>query len=79
MSWQLLDYWIRGRDEFNILEFEAEVIDGFVNQVCVFIADLLELGRGDIDEKLHSFGMAIARRLKPSVVGVAVHLFFECV
>src|SRR6185369_8846741 len=70
---------ISGWNKLYVLEFEAEVVDGFLDEICVFFADLLELRSGHIDEKLDAFAMTEACRFQPSVVRVAVHLFFECV
>ena len=64
-------------DEFHLLIFHAEVIDGFLDEIGVFVANVAELGRGHANEQNSATGMAVAGRLEPGIVGVPIDLFFQ--
>ncbi len=38
------------RDELDVVELQAEIVDGFLNQIGIFIAGVAELHRGHTDE-----------------------------
>ena len=66
-----------GSDELNVLVFQSEIIDGFLNQVRVLVADVTKLCRRYSHEKDHPIRMAIPRRLQPCVVRMSIDLLFE--
>src|SRR5271155_2952418 len=70
---------ILGGNEFHIFVSQAEIVDGFLNQVGVLIAHVTELGSWNADEENSVAGVAVARRLEPGVVGVAVDFLFQSV
>ena len=64
-------------DELDVLVFEAEIINGFLDQVRVFVAYLAKLYGGHADEQNSAAGVAIARRFEPGIVRVPIDLFFQ--
>jgi hypothetical protein len=68
---------VLGGNEFHIIVAESEIVDRFLNQVGVFVADVPELGGGNAHEQNFVAGMAVACRLQPGVVGVAVDFLFQ--
>jgi hypothetical protein len=66
-----------GGNEFHIFVAEAEIVDRFLNQVGVFVADVAELGGGNAHEQNFVAGVAVAGGLQPGVVGVAVDFLFQ--
>src|SRR5580658_1217441 len=66
-----------GGHEFHILVSEPEVVDRFLNQICVFVSDMTELGGWYAHEKNSVAGVAIPRRLQPGVVGMPVDFLFQ--
>src|SRR5277367_6658811 len=68
---------VLGGDEFYIFVAEAEIVEGFLNQVSVFVADVAELGGWNTDEQNLIAGVAVASGLEPGVVGVPVDFLFQ--
>ena len=68
-----------GGNELHIFVSKAENVDGFLNQVSIFVADVTKLGGGDADEEDSVAGMAVAGGFQPGVVGVAVDFLFQSV
>jgi hypothetical protein len=68
---------VLGGNKFHILVSESEIVERFLNQVGVFVADVPKLGGGNAHEQNFVAGMAVPRRLQPGVVGVPVHFFFQ--
>src|SRR6266851_9948816 len=66
-----------GGNKFHILVSEPEIVDRLLNQIRVFIADVLELGGRNAHEKNLIAGVAVPRRLQPGVVGVPVDFLFQ--
>ena len=48
------------RDELHFLEFHAEIVDRFLDQVSVFVTDVAKFGRGHTHEKDPAAGVAVA-------------------
>ena len=65
------------RDEFHFLEFQAEVVQRFLDQVRVLVSDVAEFGGGHTHEKDGSTGMTVLGGFQPSVVRMPVDLFFQ--
>jgi hypothetical protein len=63
--------------EDDVLDLEAEVLDGLLDEVGVAVADVLELCRGDAHKERVAGDMREARGLEPRVVGLAIDLLFE--
>ena len=70
---------IIGGDEFHILISQAEIVERFLNQVRIFIADVSELSGGNADEQDFIAGVAVTGRLQPSVIRVPVDFLFQSV
>src|ERR1019366_3785059 len=68
---------VLGGNEFHILVSEPEIIDRFLNQICVFVAYVTELGGRNAHEQNSIAGVAVPRRLQPGVVGVTVDFLFQ--
>ena len=68
---------VLGGDELYIFVSQAEVVDGFLDEVGVLVSDVAELSSGDTDEQHSVAGVTVAGRLQPCVVGMAIDLFFE--
>jgi hypothetical protein len=68
-----------GGNELYILVAEPEVVDRFLNQVGIFIANVTELGRRNAHEENAIAGVAVACGLQPGVVGVAIDFLFQSV
>ena len=66
-----------GGHEFHFFVTEAEIVDRFLNQICVFVAHVTELGRRNAHEQNSIAGVAVTRRLQPRVVRVTVDFFFQ--
>ena len=64
-------------DEFHLLIFHTEVIDGFLDEIGVFVANMAELDCGHANEQNSATGVAVARGLEPRIVGVPIDLFFQ--
>ena len=64
-------------DELHVVEAEAEIVDGFLNQVGVLVAGVAELDGRNAHEQNASAGVAVARGLQPGVVGMAVDFLFQ--
>src|SRR5580704_6673648 len=65
------------RNELYLLILEAEVVEGLLNEVGIFVAYLTELRLRYPDEKRASARVTVAGGLQPGVVGVPVDLFFQ--
>jgi len=70
---------VLGGHEFHILVAEAEIVERFLNEIGILVADVAELGGGDADEQDFIAGVAVAGRLEPGVVGVPVNFLFQSV
>src|SRR4029077_10184764 len=68
---------VLGGNEFHILVSEPENINRFLNQICVFVADMTKLGGRDAPEQNSIAGMAVPRWLQPGVVGVPVDFLLQ--
>src|SRR5207302_3256023 len=64
-------------DEFHLLIFLTEAIDGFLDEIGVFVANMAELDCGHANEQNSTTGVAVARGLEPRIVGVPIDLFFQ--
>jgi len=64
-------------DEFHLLIFHAEVIDGFLDEIGIFVTNMAELDCGHANEQNSATGVAVARGLEPGIVGVPIDLFFQ--
>src|SRR5580700_3104967 len=64
-------------NKFHILVSKSEIVERFLNQVRVLIADVSKLSGRDAHKQNFIAGMAVPRRLQPSVVGVPVDFFFQ--
>src|SRR5581483_3896063 len=67
------------RHEFDILVFQAEIVDRFLDQIGVLVSNMLKLRRRHSDEQNGPVGVTVSGGFKPSVVGMAVNFLFECV
>src|SRR3954452_3012551 len=65
------------RDKLHVLILESKIVQGFLDEVRVFIANVAKLSGGHSDEQNTSCGMAIACWLQPCVVGMSIDLFFQ--
>ena len=61
----------------DVVELEAEIVDGFLDEVAVAIADVLELRRGDAHEEVFASDVGEARGFEPGLERLPVDLFFE--
>jgi hypothetical protein len=67
---------LRG-DEFYVVKFEAQIIDGLLDKIGILVALAPELWRRHSNEKNSATRVAVVRRLQPGIVGVPVDLFFQ--
>src|ERR1700690_2237648 len=67
-----------GGDETNVVELQRLQVNRFLNQVTVFVADVLELRRRHAHIKRAARGMPVPRRFEPGFKGLADDLLFEC-
>src|ERR1700676_4576197 len=67
---------LRG-NEFHILVSEPENVDRFLNQICVFVADMTKLSGRNAHEQDSIAGVAVPRWLQPGVVGVPVDFLLQ--
>src|SRR5271166_5526581 len=68
---------VLGRDELYVVEAEAEIVDGFLDEVGVFVAGVAKLDSRNANEENASAGVAVAGGLEPGVVGMAVDFLFQ--
>src|SRR5208282_403005 len=68
---------VLGGNEFHVFVAEGEVIERFLNQIGVFVADVTELGGGNAHEENSIAGVTVASGLQPGIVRVAVNFFFQ--
>src|ERR1700687_2600730 len=66
-----------GGNEFHILVSEPEIVHRFLNQICVFVAYVTELGGWTPHEQNSCAAVAVPRWLQPGVVGVPVDFLFQ--
>src|ERR1700742_5206032 len=66
-----------GSGEGHRLDVEAEVVDGFLDEVGVAIADVLKVGGGNAHKKFLAFEVREPRWLEPGLVGLAIDLLLE--
>src|SRR5215470_6866465 len=66
-----------GGDELYVLVFEAEVVDGLLNQVGILVAHMTKLGGGNAHEEDAVAGVTIAGGFEPGIVRVAVDFLFQ--
>jgi hypothetical protein len=71
------DGLLRGHGEDDLVELEAEVVDGFADEVAIAVADVLELLGRDADVQGSSADVGEAGRLQPRLIALTVDLFFE--
>src|SRR6185437_1293731 len=57
-----------GSYKLDVLKFQVEVVERFLNQVSVFFFDVAELGRGNANINHLAGGMAVASGLEPGIV-----------
>ncbi len=55
-------------DELDVLEFHAQIIDGFLNQIGVFVFGLTEIHGRNPNKENAAAGMAETRGLEPGIV-----------
>src|SRR5208283_4937489 len=68
---------VLGRDKLHVVELEAQVVDGFLNEVGIFVAGVPELDGGHANEQNSAAGMTVACGFQPRVIGMPVNLFFQ--
>jgi hypothetical protein len=68
---------VLGDFKLDIVDLEAELLDGFFDEVAVLVADVLELGRGDADEEGLSDRAGVSGWLEPGLEGLPIDLLFE--
>jgi len=68
---------ILGGNKFHILISEFEIVERFLDQVGVFVADMTKLGRRYAYEQDSIAGVAVARGFEPRIVRVAVDFLFQ--
>ncbi len=68
---------VLGSDELHVVESEAEIVDGFLDQVGVFVAGVAKFDSRNANEENASAGVAVASGLQPGVVGMAVDFLFQ--
>src|ERR1700675_964595 len=68
---------VLGGNEFHILVTEPENVNRFLNQIRIFVAYVTELGGRNTHEQNSIAGVAITRRLQPSVIGVPVDFLLQ--
>ena len=66
-----------GSDKLHVVESEAQVVDGFLNEVGIFVAGVAELDGGNANEEDASAGVAVAGGLEPGIVRVPVDFLFQ--
>ena len=66
-----------GGHEAHVVELQRLQVDGFLNQVAVLVADVLELRRGHAHIERAAGGVAVARGLEPGLEGLANHLLLQ--
>src|ERR1700676_2477093 len=68
---------VLGGNEFHILVTQTEIVHRLLNQICILIAYVTELGGRDAHEQNSIAGVAVPRWLQPCVVGVAVDFLLQ--
>src|SRR5713101_791077 len=68
---------VLGGNEFHILVTEPENVNRFLNQICILVAYVTELGGRYAHEQNSIAGVAVPRRLQPGVVGVPVDFLLQ--
>src|ERR1019366_2186365 len=68
---------VPGRYELHVLGAEAEIVDGLLDQVGVFVAGVAKLHRRNANEENASAGVTVAGGFQPCVVGMAVDFLFQ--
>ena len=68
---------IFGCDELHLFEFETQVIDNFLDEIGVLVADLTKFRGGHTHKQNSPAGMTVASWLQPCVVGMPVDLLLE--
>src|SRR3954447_6941716 len=66
-----------GSDKFHILVLKTEIIDCFLDQICVLVTDMAELGRGHPNKQNSSVRVTVSRRFQPCVIRVPIDLFLQ--
>jgi hypothetical protein len=69
--------FLRGHLEDDLIDFEAEVIDGLADEVAVAVADVLELFGGNSYVQGATTDVGKARRFQPGLKALAVDFFLE--
>src|SRR5215472_1621874 len=64
-------------DEFDVLIFKPEIIDRFLNEVVVLVADVAEFDGGNSNEEDAAVGVTVAGGLQPRVIGMPVDFLLE--
>ena len=64
-------------DELHFLEFEAEIVQRFLDQIRVLVSHVAEFRRGHAHEQDRAGGVTVLRGFQPGVVGMAVDLLFQ--
>ncbi len=67
-----------GGHEAHVVELQRLQIDGFLNQVAVLVADVLELRRRHAHIERAAGCVAVASGFEPGLEGLADHLLFQC-
>ncbi len=68
---------IVGSDELHVSIIHIEIIQRFLDQVSILVADVAELHRGHTHIHDPITGMAVARGFQPGVVGMTIDFLFE--
>ena len=64
-------------DELDIAEVESQVVDRFLDQITVLLADIANLRCRNADEDDAILQVTVARRLEPGVVGMTINFLFQ--
>ena len=68
---------VLGGNKFHIVVSQAEIVDGFLNQISVLVPHMPKLGGGNANEKNSVADVGIACRFQPGIVGMAVDFLFQ--
>src|SRR5581483_4956048 len=68
---------VLGRNKFYVFVFEPEIINRFLDEVSVLVANVTELCRGHSNKKNVSVRVTVTGRLQPRVVGMPIDFLFE--
>ena len=65
------------RYEFDVLVIKAEIVDGFLDEIGILVADVTKLDSGDTHEQNSAVRVTVTGWFQPSVVRMPVYFLLE--